>query len=387
MEKALFNTVFNRKKRLLDNGTALIQIEAYLCGKKKYFSTNIYLSPDQWDIKHHKVKNHTNSIRLNRQIADKLAMFEKFELDRRNAEKLFTLDLLSDFVNGKVSNDFISFMDSEIKAEKSAKATTTGQNTTLSALREFKSEILFEALNYEFLSDFERHLYDKGLSTNTINKYFRHIRKFVNLAINKDMFDLNRYPFRKFKAKSEATEREYLEPEELERLEKLILSPENAYLQKTMDMFLFSCYTGLRFSDLIALSRDNIISKDGKLWIETRMIKTNEPIKIPLYLLFNGKPIEIMNKYIDSDRKYIFDELTNQYVNRCLKELAPLAKITKRLTFHTARHTQATYLLYKGMNITTVQKLLGHKKLQTTQIYAKVMDMTLVSELSAVKFN
>jgi len=386
MDKALFNTVYNRKKRLLANGTALVQIEAYLRGKNKYFSTSIYLTPDQWDNKHRKVKNHPNAIRLNKQIADKVAEFETLELDRCNAGKPFTLDLLSDFVNGKFTNDFISFMDKEIKAEKCSAATTTGQTTTLETLRSFKSEILFEQLNYELLSDFERFLYAKKLSINTVNKYFRHIRKFVNLAINKDLLDLNRYPFRKFKAKSETTEREYLQPEELETLENIKLSEENQHLQKTLDMFLFSCYCGLRFSDLVALSRDNIVTKDGNLWIDTRMIKTNEPIKIPLYLLFDGKPTEILNRYLQADRKFIFDELTNQYVNRCLKELATLAGISKRLTFHTARHTQATYLLYKGVNITTVQKLLGHKKMQTTQIYAKIMDKTMINELSAVNF-
>jgi integrase len=386
MEKALFNTVYNRKKRLLANGTALVQIEAYLLGKKKYFSTNTYLTPDQWDKKHRKVKNHPNAIKLNKQIADQVAKYESLELDRRNAGKPFTLDILGDFVNGKFTNDFLEFMEKEIDGEKSSPATKTGQKTTLTALKEFKNKIIFDELTFELLTDFERFLFAKKLSTNTINKYFRHVRKFVNLAINKELFDLNRYPFRKFKAKSETTEREYLEPEELERLEALQLTEENKHLQKTLDMFLFSCYCGLRFSDLVALSRDKIVTKDGNLWIDTRMIKTNEPIRIPLYLLFDGKPIEILNKYIQADRKFIFDELTNQYVNRCLKELATLAKINKRLTFHTARHTQATYLLYKGLNLTTVQKLLGHKKIQTTQIYAKIMDKTLINELSAVNF-
>jgi site-specific recombinase XerD len=116
------------------------------------------------------------------------------------------------------------------------------------------------------------------------------------------------------------------------------------------------------------------------------MIKTNTQIKIPLSLMFNGKPMEIIERYIDSDRKYLFDELTNQYVNRCLKEIAALAKIEKNITFHTARHTQATYLLSKDVNITTVQKLLGHKKLQTTMIYSKVLDKAVITELKNIKF-
>lgn len=82
-----------------------------------------------------------------------------------------------------------------------------------------------------------------------MNKYFRHIRKFVNLAINKDLFDLNKYPFRKFKAKTESTKREYLTPEEVERLEDLTLPEDKKHLKKIVDMFLFSCYTFLALTN------------------------------------------------------------------------------------------------------------------------------------------
>lgn len=388
METTLFNVVYNRKKRLLSDGTALVQIEAYLRFKKKYFSTGIYLTPDQWDNKHRKIKNHPNAMKLNRQLADFTAKLQGVELDRRNTGKPFTLDILSEFVKGNYTNSFTDFMRNEIEADRSAApATRTGQLTTLKVLKQFKKDIIFDELTFELLTDFERFLFNNGLHTNTINKYFRHIRKFVNLAINKDLFDLNRYPFRKFKSKTETTNRDYLSPEELQALENIVLTPEQKHLQKTLDMFLFSCYSGLRFSDISALSKDKIQTIDGNMWLITTMQKTAEPIRIPLYLLFDKKPIEILNQYIEPDRKYIFDDLTNQYVNRSLKELAKIAGITKTVTFHTARHTQATYLLYKGVNITTVQKLLGHKKLQTTQIYSKVMDKTIINELQAVKFD
>ena len=387
MEATLFNVVYNCKKRLLSDGTALVQIEAYLSFKKKYFSTGIYLTPEQWDNKHRKVKNHPNAMKLNRQLSDFVAKLQSVELDRRNAGKPFTLDILTEFLKGRFTNSFTDFMKIEIEADRTtAPATKIGQLTTLKALQKFKKDIIFDELTFELLTNFERFLFDEGLHTNTVNKYFRHIRKFVNLAINKDLFDLNKYPFRKFRMKSEATTREYLTPEELTAFENIILPPEQKHLQKVLDMFLFSCYTGLRFSDISALSKDKLRTIDGNLWIDTTMIKTTEPIRIPLYLLFDGKPIEILNRHTQPDRNYIFDDLTNQYVNRCLKELAALAGITKTVTFHTARHTQATFLLYKGVNITTVQKLLGHKKLQTTQIYSKVMDKTIISELQVVKF-
>jgi len=387
MEKAIFSIVYNRKGKLLADGTALIQIRAYLNGLNKYFTTGIYAKPDQWDKKHSRVRNHPNAIRINKQISDYVSKMETLELDRRNARKPFTLEILAESLNGKQIDSFTKFMSAEIIAGNNATATKTGHTTTLNVLCEFRKNILFEELSYELLSDFERYLFKKKLGINTVHKYFRHIKTYVNLAIDKDLLDLNRYPFRKFKAKTEETSREFLSPENVEAIEKLQFTKDNAHLQKTKDMFLFSCYCGLRFSDISALCKNDIQTIDGNKWIDTTMQKTGTPIHIPLYLLFDGKPLEILKTYTLPDKKYIFDDLSNQYVNRCLKDIATLAGITKRLTFHTARHTQATYLLYKGVNITTVQKLLGHKKLATTMIYAKVMDMTVIGELKAVNYS
>lgn len=126
---------------------------------------------------------------------------------------------------------------------------------------------------------------------------------------------------------------------------------------------------------------------DGKEWLIKTMEKTNENVRIPIYEIFNGKPVEILAKYKNFGSIFCFKHLTNQHVNRQLKSIASLAGIeNKTITFHTARHTTATYLLYKGVSITTVQKILGHKKLATTQIYAHIMDLTIEKELTAVSW-
>lgn len=392
MDRAIFNVVYNRKKKLLSDGTALVQIEAYMYGKKKYFSTSIYLTPEQWDNKHRKVKNHPNAIKLNKQISDYRTKMEAIELDRRNAGKPFSLGILAEMLQGKEIHSFTDFMAKEIETNDDAPATKIMKRTTLAALRAFRNDILFDEVDYNLLSGFETFLKNRGLSDNTRKKYFTHIKAYVNLAINKDLFELNRYPFRKFKAKAAQPERCYLTPDEVHSIENLYVSEDNAHLQKVIDMFLFACYTGLRFSDVSALTVEDIQvaeeteTSPAETWLCMTMQKTKEPIRLPLHLLFGGRPIDILTRYIQPNRKRIFQGLVNQYVNRCLKEVAKLAGIDKPVTFHTARHTNATYLLYQGVNVTTVQKILGHKKLQTTQIYSKVMDKTVVKELSAIKY-
>lgn len=387
MEKMLVKAVHNRKGELLPNGTALIQIEAYLRGKKKYFSTNIYVKPTEWDKKHRQVKTHVpNSIRLNKQIRTVIESFESVELKTRNQGKPFTLDALTQFTKGELTDSFTEFMGKEIDRSPNSPATIVGHRVTLKNLKEYKSNVLFDELNYNLLDGFKRFLKDKKLHTNTINKYFRHLRTFSNLAIKRGLLDANAYPFRNFELESQETQRGYLTPEEIVLIENLSIPPEQKHLEKVRDMFLFSCYTGLRFSDVTAITPDNFTTENGKEYLKLTMQKVKQQISIPVHALFNGKPSQLAKNHIQPDRKYIFDDFTNQHVNRCLKDIAKLANINKPIHYHMARHTCATFLLYKGVPIVIIQKLLGHKKLATTQVYSKVMDATLENELQKVSF-
>jgi site-specific recombinase XerD len=388
MDKVRFSTVFNRKSKLKRNGTAQIEICANLNRQRKYFATGIFVKPQEWDKKHYCVKSTAeNGIQKQQQITKFANRLEGYELDCRNSGKPFTLDYLSVCLQGKNFKYFTDFVKNELDTDKTkARATITHKITTYKVLKEYKENILFEEVTFDFLTGFENHLIKRKLATNTRKKYFQNIRAWVNVAMKKDYMTLDKYPFRnKFQLKTEETQRCFLTPEETRNIENLEFTTQNAHLKKTRDMFMFSCYTGLRFSDITAVSKDCLTTQDGKLWLEMKMQKTKNTIRIPLYQLHNGKPVELLQNYYRATHDYYFDELTNQYVNRCLKEIAALAGITKKVTFHTARHTCATFLLYKGVAITTVQNILGHKKLSVTQIYAKQMDMTTLKELSKVE--
>lgn len=386
MDKVLYNSVFNRKNSLLPNGTALIQIEAYMRGKKKYFGTNIYITPDQWDGKHRKIKSHPNQIYLNKQITDFINSLENAELQRRQSGKPFSLDYLSEFVKGNCSSFFVEFCKRELKNSQLRNSTKKLHDITIKYLEQFKKDVLFDGVTFEYLTDFERFLLAKGLNPHTVTTRMGIVRRYVNLAIDKDFFDLNKYPFRKYKLKAIKSNRAYLSPEELEKIEGLKITAENEHLQLTLDKFLFSCYTGLRFSDVQELSPKALVIEDGKEWLVLTMQKTDEEIRIPLYLDLFKKAFDIFCNYAGTEPT-VFPYQKNATINKHLTEIAAAAEINKKVTFHTARHTQATYLLYKGVSITTVQKLLGHKKLETTQIYSKVMNQTVINELQNVSFS
>ena len=382
MEKISYNLVFNRKKRLNKRGMALVQVEAYLNRKKMYFSTKIYLKPEQWDAKRKMVKNHPNANDLNRMLYENIAAIEQTELGLWQQGKSISLDLLKNSIDKPLSNgrSFLTFFKEEIANSSLKESTRQNHLSTLELLQEFKKEVLFTDLTFEFVSSFDNYLQSKGYHLNTIAKHMKHLKRYINVAINKEYMDIQKYAFRKYKIKSIEGSHTHLAPEELHKFENLQLTGRYTRLQKTKDAFLFCCYAGLRYSDFTNLTSANIVEFHQETWIIYKSVKTGMEVRLPLYLLFEGKGIQILQRYKD-DFNSFFKLKDNSNINKELNILAGLAKIDKRVSFHTARHTNATLLLYNGANITTVQKLLGHKSVKTTQVYANIMDITVVRDL------
>ena len=382
MEKISYNLVFNRKKRLNKRGMALVQVEAYLNRKKMYFSTKIYLKPEQWDAKRKMVKNHPNANVLNRMLYENIAAIEQTELGLWQQGKSISLDLLKNSIDKPLSNgrSFLTFFKEEIANSSLKESTRQNHLSTLELLQEFKKEVLFTDLTFEFVSSFDNYLQSKGYHLNTIAKHMKHLKRYINVAINKEYMDIQKYAFRKYKIKTVENGHTHLAPEELEKMETLQLTGRYIKYQKTLDAFLFCCYAGMRYSDFVNMKPENIVEMHQETWLIYKSIKTGTEVRLPLYLLFNGKGIQILNKY-QANLQDFFHLRDNSNVNKELIIITRLAGLSKKVSFHTARHTNATLLIYNGVNITTVQKLLGHKSVKTTQIYTNVMDMTIISDL------
>ena len=384
MNKIIYSLVYNRKKNLNKRGVALVQVEAYLNRKKKYFSTKVYLRPDQWDAKKLLVKNHPNADALNRLIYEFMAMIEKRELELWQQGKPITLEILKEVLSEQQEQEdkssFIPFFKHEVMTSNLKESTKRNHLSTLALLQDFKKNVTSSDLTFEFVSSFEYFLQSKGYHTNTIAKHMKHLKRHINVAINKEYMDIQKYAFRKYKIKTVENGHTHLSPEELEKMETLQLTGRYMKYQKTLDAFLFCCYAGMRYSDFVNMKSENIIEMHQETWLIYKSIKTGTEVRLPLYLLFNGKGIRILNKY-QADLQDFFHLRDNSNVNKELIIIARLAGLSKKVSFHTARHTNATLLIYNGVNITTVQKLLGHKSVKTTQIYTNVMDMTIISDL------
>lgn len=232
------------------------------------------------------------------------------------------------------------------------------------------SDIPFSALTLSFIQDYDSHLRtDCRLSPGTIINLTVQLKIIVGEAVADGI--ITTYPFTGYEPVRPKQKRRYLTSEELQRLMTMPLHRPNLYL--TRDLFLFSCYTGIPYSDMRLLSKEHLsLADDGTWWIRSSRRKTGVEFEIPLLDL----PLHIMEKYRDTapDGK-LLPMYSNSTMNLNLKRIAKLCDIDCPLVFHAGRHTYATEItLGHGVPLETVSKMLGHARIETTQIYAKVTD-------------
>jgi len=251
-------------------------------------------------------------------------------------------------------------------------------------------DIELAELDYKFILDFENFLrnhkprhYQQKIGNNAVMKHIQRLRRMISLAHQLEWIDHD--PFHKFKQKLMPTHRGFLTSGELERIEKLNIK--SIRLGTVRDLFVFSCYTGISYIDLMLLTdKSLVLGMDKTIWIVTQRQKTRNSVKIPLLT----KAIVIIERYkLDKRSRMngtLFPKISNQKVNAYLKEIAVLAGIEKNLTFHMARHTFATTVtLTNGVPIETISKMLGHSKLTTTQIYAKVLEKKVSDDMQMLR--
>lgn len=249
-------------------------------------------------------------------------------------------------------------------------------------------DINLNDLSYSFMTAFEHFVRTTPLkendpcTTNGTMKHLERFKKMTNWATNNEWMAKN--PFATYPLKFKHSDREVLDEQELALIENFHF--ENPMLQTIKDLFVFCCYTGLAYVDVMSLKPSNIVcGVDGFKWIKTSRAKTDISIDVPLL----APAIDIMgrfkNKKGEPPRDTLFPNITNQEMNRSLKVIGEVCGVSQILTFHLARHTFATTVtLCNGVPIESISKMLGHTKLTTTMIYAKVvktkisMDMALL---------
>jgi site-specific recombinase XerD len=245
-------------------------------------------------------------------------------------------------------------------------------------------DIAIDKIDFALVTDFEFYLRSiKSCSNNTAVKYVRNFRKIIKICLSNDW--LEKDPFVKYDGKMKEVETGFLTEEEIQTIySKKFRTPR---LELVRDIFIFCCFTGLAYVDVKGLKHDHIgIGIDGQKWIFKNRQKTDTKSKIPLLPI----PEELIKKYADHPKclneDRVLPVLSNQKMNGYLKEIGDLCEVSKDITFHMARHTFATSVtLTNGVPIESVSKMLGHKNIQTTQHYARVLDKKVSEDMQLLR--
>lgn len=384
MQKICFKLVLNRENNLNTDVLYMVEVEAKLLSDKVYLPTNVFLRPKHWNhFQQEVVSSHPNHELLNRFLQEIMLKLEWKELQMWKNNTPLTLKQLL-MTNNECkevdSPSFINFCSEYIRVSRKRESTKKNLMTTVKVLSSFNPTTSFNDITYEYIMEFEKFLFDRRYKINTIIKHIKHLRSFYNEALNRKLIRNGEDAFKRYKMLKGEAKYTFLLPDELNKLENLTLIGKNKKMRHTLDAFLFCCYTGLRYSDFCSLTKDNLVIIDNKVWLMYKSVKTEVETRLPLYLLFNGKAISILNRY-ESEMEAFFRINSNSCIDKELKKIKILAGINTHISFHTARHTNATLLVYKGVNITTVQKLLGHKNIRTTQHYADILPQGIVNDL------
>ena len=372
--KIQYRAVYNRAHRLDRNGKALVQIEMLQQGSRIYFTTRIHLAPHQW----HRgtVIDHPMADEYNFLINDYKSRLERMEIDYLKRGIYPSLSMMRMAVKEAAapSSTFIDFARSIVNASERKARTRAGYETLFNNLEKFRHAVLLSEIDYDFITRYDRWMHLSGIAHNTRVGRLRQVKAILNEAHKRDIIAKN--PFDLFKIPPMANKKGFLTTKQLNKVESLVLSGPVA---KVRDAFLFCCYTGLRFSDIMTLKSCEIAGG----WITKKMVKTNFTVEIPAGEVFEGKALQIIERY-GSIEKLTAKLGTNATVNKHLKEVFRKAKIEGDFTFHTSRHTFASLMLQMGVPVTSVQKMLGHQKLATTQLYGEVDKKTIAQDLKKV---
>ncbi|WP_370477338.1 site-specific integrase [Tamlana flava] len=384
------------KNRLNKKGEAAIKCRITYYKARKEFSTGLFINPINWNSKQQLAKPPEPDAELkNTQLSLIKTKLSQAFLMLQVKEETFTVEDIYLLYKGEktqkqqeVLETFKHYLESlkKLIGIDVQRGTWVKFDYAFKHVKAFikhkynRNDYPLKKLKLQFLADFEYYLKtEKGLGQATINKMIQRFRKPIRIAVAQG--NLDKDPFMLYKAKRTKNSIVFLSPEELKKLENHEFSQPR--LKFVKDLFVFCCYTGLPYRELMDLEPKHIvIGFDGNRWIKMQRQKTSKALSIPLL----PEAEAVLDLYF-GNRVYIFPRITNQKYNSYLKEIGAILGIDKKLTTHMARRTFAsTVLLYNDVPMVIVSELLGHSNMKITQdSYGKVVEKRISMEINRLK--
>ena len=390
----LFISFFLNKYRTNKHGESSISLRITINGQRESINTGINIDPNLWDCAKVKIRGKSELVNnQNNLLSSFKAKMTKIYADLINTGIPVTSAILKSKFNGtedvtislmevvKLHNAYVKKkVGFEVVKATHVKYETLRKKLEVYIAREYnRNDLFLKELNQRFLLNFELFLkVEEKIAHNTTIKYVQFLKRIINYAIANEWIIYD--PFIAFKCSFHPVNRECLAQEEIDTIHTKNFSTQR--LTQVRDIFVFCCYTGLAYADVKKLNYNEIAKgADGNIWIQTFRAKTNTRVPVPLL----PKALAILEAYNRGNNgpdSLVFPVLSNQKMNAYLKEIGDVCGITKRLTFHIARHTFATTItLSNGIPLETVSRMLGHTNIKTTQLYSKVLDLKISADM------
>ena len=391
---------FVRKNRPLRNGELPIFARITVSGQQSELYIGRSVAPELWDQKRNVATGRAKKeLELNKYLENIRTRFNEIHNMLLRENKLVNPKVLRDHYLGTVEKpkmlcDVFREVNKQRKEEFERGdicAATLGRwERCVTYLEEFMEltqntkDIPIKEVSRGFIQDFEHFLrMTKQTANNTTVRYLRYLKNVMQYAMAHKWVSEDPFVGKRFKRT--VAEREFLTEPELQAMMNVDLH-EFPRLETVRDTFVFCCFTGLAFADISTLKREHVVTDDkGEMWIRKAREKTDEMSVIPMLEI----PRRLMDKYRTHPRVVekdaVIPVISNQRMNSYLDEIASKAEIKKHLTTHIARHTFATMSLNNHVPIETVSKMLGHKDIATTQIYATMLDQTVSEDMGRMR--
>lgn len=367
------------KKR--KDGTCPIHFSVRVGAYTTRIPSGKYIDEKDWDNKNNCPRKKDKFLQLlATYLNKKTSGFETFMLTQESLGRPITLNVAMDYFRDNTKVTLFKFWEQQIELWQMSKQKNTlkSYKSGLNIVRQFNPKSNFGDLTYDYIQKFDLYL-RKDRENGDGGCYTKHkmLKAIINQAIIKGY--MNENPYRFFKLREAKGNREFLSIEEVKKLMAYQIPEKNGFLNRVKDLFLFSCFTGLRYSDVMNIKLENIKSEPYRL--EIKVQKTSKPLIIPL----TANARAILQKYnshtIKPQTASALPKMANQVINRELKVLMEEVGIKKKISFHCARHSFASNLIENGVYISHVKDLLGHTNIAQTQIYAKSLSEDLYSSM------
>lgn len=392
--KLLFYLKKNEPKK---NGNAPVMARITIDGTAKTLGTKLEINPNNWDLKYGRVEGKSaKALNINQKLDNIRGRIDTIYEDMLKHEGFVTAQKLKlAFLGVGVMEDSLlkvfkknneDFGKMVAKGERS-ESTYYKYKIVYKHVKEFikcryhRDDMAFRELTCDFIREFDFFLrIDKECSHNTVWVYTMPLYRVAEIAVKSSL--IRRNPFEDYEISMKENDRSYLLKEHVESF--LLHNPSKQKYELVKDLFVFSCFTGLSYIDIKNLKTGNIQSFfDGHEWIISRRQKSDVASNVRLMEI----PKRIIEKYNGVTlNDFIFPVPTNNTCNRHIDKLIQELEIVteQKVTFHTARHTFGTMFLTEGVPLESLSKMMGHKNISTTQIYAKITSQKISKDMDLV---